>query len=42
MLNLTPAALALFLCTLPPALAEAAQPIKVLIVSGGCCHDYPR
>ncbi|UDF03146.1 ThuA domain-containing protein [Asticcacaulis sp. AND118] len=24
-----------------PALAET-KPIKVLIVSGGCCHDYPQ
>jgi len=23
-----------------PALASAAEPLKVLLVAGGCCHDY--
>jgi type 1 glutamine amidotransferase len=22
--------------------AEAAQPLKALLVTGGCCHDYPK
>jgi type 1 glutamine amidotransferase len=33
--------LALFL-TVPPVHAETPKPVKILIVSGGCCHDYAR
>ena len=25
-----------------PASAQAPKPIKVLIVTGGCCHNYPK
>jgi hypothetical protein len=25
-----------------PALADTPKPIKVLIVTGGCCHNYPK
>lgn len=35
-------AAALCFSTLHAAHAEAPRPVKVLIVSGGCCHDYPR
>ncbi len=42
MLKLFAGALTLPLSTLHPAQAEATRPVKVLIVSGGCCHDYPR
>ncbi|NCA11606.1 hypothetical protein EBR56_07325 [bacterium] len=31
--------IALLLAALP-ALATAAEPLKVLLVAGGCCHDY--
>jgi hypothetical protein len=41
MLKFLTGALALSLSTLPAAHAESVRPIKVLIVSGGCCHDYP-
>jgi peptidoglycan/xylan/chitin deacetylase (PgdA/CDA1 family) len=33
-------ALGLALATILPAGAQEARPIKVLIVSGGCCHNY--
>lgn len=42
MLKLIAGAVTLALSTLPPARADAPGPIRVLIVSGGCCHDYPR
>lgn len=42
MFKLITAVLSLSCCALPPAWADPARPIKVLIVSGGCCHDYPR
>src|SRR3954466_2001125 len=35
----------LFLClalALPASAAEAEKPIRVLIVLGGCCHDYAK
>lgn len=35
-------AAALDLYSLPQAHAEARQAVKVLIVSGGSCHDQPR
>lgn len=35
-------ALALAFATALPLHAHSAAPIKVLIVSGGCCHDYVR
>ncbi|MES3025749.1 MAG: ThuA domain-containing protein [Pseudomonadota bacterium] len=35
-------ALALALGSTLPLRAEPVKPIKVLIVSGGCCHDYAR
>lgn len=28
--------------TVLSAHAEAPKPVKILIVSGGCCHDYAR
>lgn len=34
--------LALVIVTTAPAGAEPARPVKILIVSGGCCHDYPQ
>ncbi|TWI69799.1 type 1 glutamine amidotransferase [Pseudoduganella lurida] len=35
-------AIALSLAACSPAHAEANRPLKVLIVSGGCCHDYAQ
>jgi hypothetical protein len=40
MLKLVTGAVALAFSLLGPAHAESAKPIKVLIVSGGCCHNY--
>jgi type 1 glutamine amidotransferase len=31
----------LLLCSVAPA-QEAARPLKVLLITGGCCHDYPK
>ncbi|QBE65450.1 ThuA domain-containing protein [Pseudoduganella lutea] len=48
MLKSIAGALALATATIAPAgaepagAAEAAGPVKILIVSGGCCHDYPQ
>jgi len=45
MLKSIAGALALATATIAPAGAEpakAAAPVKILIVSGGCCHDYPQ
>ena len=30
------------LCTAGPAGAAPAKPIRALLVTGGCCHDYAR
>ncbi len=30
----------LLLASLPAAAAEPAKPLRVLLVAGGCCHDY--
>ena len=40
--RLTAFALALAFATALPSHAHAVKPIKVLIVSGGCCHNYAR
>ncbi len=32
--------LAILAPAVPAALAEEAKPLKVLIITGGCCHDY--
>ncbi|KFI07443.1 ThuA domain-containing protein [Massilia sp. BSC265] len=42
MLKLIAGAATLAVSALPPAHAEPGQAIRVLVVSGGCCHDYPR
>lgn len=42
MLKLIAGAVTLSLSVLPAVHAEPGQAIKVLIVSGGCCHDYAR
>lgn len=42
MLKPITAAFVFSLCTLPAAHAAPPPPVKILIVSGGCCHDYPR
>ena len=28
------------LCALTASLAQAADPVKILLITGGCCHDY--
>jgi len=33
-------ALALLACALPPRLAAAPKPLRILLITGGCCHDY--
>jgi hypothetical protein len=40
--RLTPCLLALLVLTCSPALraADAPKPLRVLLISGGCCHDY--
>ena len=35
-------ALALVLVTGPVSAADAPKPLKVLLVTGGCCHDYAK
>lgn len=30
----------IILCALPLAAAHAPKPIRVLLITGGCCHDY--
>jgi hypothetical protein len=42
MLKLLTGAVALSAAVILPAHAESPQPLKVLIVSGGCCHDYAK
>ena len=32
---------ALALCVGAPWTSQAARPLRVLLVTGGCCHDYP-
>ena len=39
---LKPLAAALALAAMAPAGADAVKPVKILIVSGGCCHDYAQ
>lgn len=36
------AALALILVTRPASAADAPKPLKVLLIAGGCCHDYAK
>jgi len=36
------AALALILITRPASAANAPKPLKVLLITGGCCHDYVK
>ena len=31
----------LAILALPRAIADEAKPLKVLLITGGCCHDYP-
>ena len=38
--TLLPAAFALLLAAAPLAHAHSVKPIRVLVVSGGCCHNY--
>jgi hypothetical protein len=33
-------ALTLFAGLATPSIAEEAKPLRVLVVAGGCCHDY--
>lgn len=35
-------AVALLLCAAPPQLAAAPKPLRVLLLTGGCCHDYAK
>ncbi|HEX4645891.1 MAG TPA: ThuA domain-containing protein [Verrucomicrobiae bacterium] len=35
-------AFALFLYAAPPPLAAAPKPLRVLLLTGGCCHDYAK
>jgi hypothetical protein len=35
-------AVALLLCAAPPPLAAAPKPLRVLLLTGGCCHDYTK
>jgi hypothetical protein len=42
MLKSITGAVALSVAVLSPAHAESPRPLKVLIVSGGCCHDYAK
>ena len=42
MLKSIAGALALAIVANAPACAEPARPVKILIVSGGCCHDYAQ
>src|SRR5438093_12650739 len=40
---LLPAAvLALILVTRPAPAADDPKPLKVLLITGGCCHDYAK
>ena len=33
----------LLLCAITSALAtQAAEPLKALLITGGCCHDYTK
>jgi type 1 glutamine amidotransferase len=36
------ASLALAFAAAAPASVDSARPVKILIVSGGCCHDYAQ
>jgi len=36
------ASLALILVTRPGSAADDPKPLKVLLVTGGCCHDYAK
>jgi hypothetical protein len=36
------AALALSFVTGPVSAADAPKPLKVLLITGGCCHDYAK
>src|ERR1039458_3880414 len=36
------AALAFLLVTRPVSAADAPKPLKVLLITGGCCHDYAK
>ena len=40
--SLLAAALALILVTRPASAADVPKPLKVLLVTGGCCHDYAK
>lgn len=42
MLKLIAGAIALAAVAVSPVRAQSAAPLKVLIVSGGCCHDYAQ
>ncbi|WP_338764228.1 hypothetical protein [Massilia sp. METH4] len=42
MLKALAGTVALSLSILAPAGAQAVKPVKILIVSGGCCHDYAQ
>ncbi|MDB6037650.1 MAG: hypothetical protein JWM99_1491 [Verrucomicrobiales bacterium] len=35
-------ALALLMCAIPSRLAAAPKPLRILLITGGCCHDYAR
>src|ERR1035441_4972679 len=36
------AALAFILVTRPASAADDPKPLKVLLITGGCCHDYVK
>jgi type 1 glutamine amidotransferase len=42
MLKSIAGAITLGIVALAPAGADPVKPVKILIVSGGCCHDYAR
>src|SRR5882724_8313385 len=35
-------AVAVFVCTAPPVVNAAPAPLRLLFITGGCCHDYAR
>src|SRR5882724_10845099 len=35
-------AVAVFVCTAPPVVNAAPAPLRLLLITGGCCHDYAR
>ena len=40
--SVTAFATALVACTVPMTVQAAPKPLRVLLITGGCCHDYAR